>query len=58
MCENPNGCPKCGGRMNFVSGPIDDECRVPDFVYCPDCNDYGYEPGDTSIIVVKLKEAT
>lgn len=37
--------------MSFVSGPIDDECRTPDFVYCPDCNLGGYEPGTYRINV-------
>lgn len=37
--------------MSFVSGPIDDECRSPDFVYCPDCHDVGYHPGTYDVAI-------
>jgi len=36
-------CPKCGKELAYFSGNE----RIPEFYYCPDCNDTAYnEDGD------------
>jgi hypothetical protein len=33
-------CPKCRVKLNHMTA---DECH-PDFLYCPECQDVGYDP--------------
>ncbi len=38
----PDGCPRCGGRLDYAGGELQDDCYTYD-VDCPACGWSGYE---------------
>lgn len=42
-------CPKCGTKLNYFSGLE----HMPAFLYCPKCNDVGYDDLGNRVVTLE-----